>query len=278
MLKAYTGLEGGLVASGSTCGVVTGGAAGIALMHLDALSQAGAVAEFRILPLVQDYMHWFEKHYGSCLCRYRTGVDFHTPAGQTRYFLPGDKTAGCLLHIRGAVRYISELRNRPLPDSDQTAGADLGRATHCAATVLEKIAERTGLSDDTLSRIAFVFDGGVGLSGGVCGALTGAILGINLKLGMDIRNMGYLRTIQDFIAGHLNLLREKPPAKAEPFSVGNTVVRRFREDAGNIECAAITGKTFCDYPDFHQYIGTSRSCRELMDKAAAYAVAAINAC
>jgi len=159
MLKAYTGLEGGLVASGSTCGVVTGGAAGIALMHLDALSQAGAVAEFRILPLVQDYMHWFEKHYGSCLCRYRTGVDFHTPAGQTRYFLPGDKTAGCLLHIRGAVRYISELRNRPLPDSDQTAGADLGRATHCAATVLEKIAERTGLSDDTLSRIAFVLRG-----------------------------------------------------------------------------------------------------------------------
>ena len=118
----------------------------------------------------------------------------------------------------------------------------------------------------------------MGLSGGVCGALAGAVLGINLKLGMDIRNTGFFRTIQAFIVGHLNLLREKPSAKSEPFSVGNAVVQRFREEAGSIECAAITGKSFSGYPEFNQYIGTSRSCRELMDRAAAYAVAAIEAC
>ena len=33
MLKAFTGLKGGIVASGSTCGIVTGGALGIALMY-----------------------------------------------------------------------------------------------------------------------------------------------------------------------------------------------------------------------------------------------------
>ena len=33
VLKAFTGLEGGIVASGSTCGLVTGGALGLAQMH-----------------------------------------------------------------------------------------------------------------------------------------------------------------------------------------------------------------------------------------------------
>jgi hypothetical protein len=33
LLQASAGLEGGIVASGSTCGVVSGGALGLALMH-----------------------------------------------------------------------------------------------------------------------------------------------------------------------------------------------------------------------------------------------------
>jgi len=33
LLRSFTGLEGGVVASGSTCGVVSGGAMGLALLH-----------------------------------------------------------------------------------------------------------------------------------------------------------------------------------------------------------------------------------------------------
>ena len=37
VVKAVAGLEGGIVSGGSTCGVVSGGALGIALMHDEAL-------------------------------------------------------------------------------------------------------------------------------------------------------------------------------------------------------------------------------------------------
>lgn len=275
MLKAYTGLEGGLVANGSTCGVVTGGAAGIALMHADALSRDRATAESGIMALIRDYTRWFEACYGSCLCRKRTGVNFHTAYGQARYFFPGDRTVRCLWHIRGAARYLHEMRARPLPVLSPSALSAIGQGTHCAGTVLAGIKEKTGLADDMLNQVAFIFDGGVGFSGGVCGALTGAVLGINLKLGMDIRNMSFVNTVRDFIVGHLNLLVQKQPEKAEPFYVGKTVVRRFKEHAGAIECAAITGGTFSGYPEFGQHIGTSVTCRELMGKAVEYALAAL---
>ncbi len=40
-LRSATGSEGGLVARGSTCGVVTGGALGIALMRVEELDKGG---------------------------------------------------------------------------------------------------------------------------------------------------------------------------------------------------------------------------------------------
>jgi len=275
MLKAYTGLEGGLVARGSTCGVMTGGAAGIALMHADALSRDRPSAESAIMSLIQDYARWFDSSYGSCLCRQRTGVDFHSLYGQARYFFPGDKTTRCLWHIRGAARYLHELKSRPLSALPTPGGLENNHAIHCAGEVLAKIEAQTGLADEKLKQVAFIFDGGLGFSGGVCGALAGAILGVNLKLGMDIRDVSYIKTVQDFLVGHINLLRRNPPEQAEPFFVGNNVVRQFLQETGSIECAAITGKMFSGYPEFDQFISASETCRNLMDRAADLAVSAI---
>jgi hypothetical protein len=68
VLKAFTGLEGGIVESGSTCGVVTGGALGLALMHDNALQERGTVAEAGVLSLVGEYYRWFEESFGSSYC------------------------------------------------------------------------------------------------------------------------------------------------------------------------------------------------------------------
>lgn len=62
LLKAGTGLEGGVVASGSTCGVVTGGALGLGLMYDDELKKKGDCAEVALLSLVGDYVRWFEQN------------------------------------------------------------------------------------------------------------------------------------------------------------------------------------------------------------------------
>lgn len=41
--------------------------------------------------------------------------------------------------------------------------------------------------DELLEQLYFVFDGGVGIQGGVCGAIAGAIMAFNLLVGLDIR-------------------------------------------------------------------------------------------
>ena len=106
LLKAFTGLEGGLVSSGANCGVISGGAMGLALSQYDVIKERGVQAQEEILLQIKEYIDWFENKYGSFYCRERSGVDFNTLAGLFRYFLPGDKVMKCLWHIRGATRYL----------------------------------------------------------------------------------------------------------------------------------------------------------------------------
>ncbi len=69
---------------------------------------------------------------------------------------------------------------------------------HCAQQVLNGIKEQTGIGDNLLEQLAFVFDGGIGLQGGACGALAGAIMGVNLLMGMNVRDMTYSEILQAF--------------------------------------------------------------------------------
>lgn len=275
VLKAFTGLEGGLVASGSTCGVVTGGALGIALTHDNALQQRGMAAEAGVLSLVGEYFKWFEENFGSSFCRERSGVDFYTTFGQLRYFFPGDRVGKCLWHIRGAMRHLYTYQEKDLSAIDLEPKEIRDEPVHCAQAVLSGIRDRTSIGDPLLERLSFVFDGGVGFQGGVCGALAGAIMGVNLLLGMNIRDTSYFQTLKAFAIGHLNLLLNKPIGNPEPFGVGKSVVQRFREEAGATECRTITEKVFSDWNDFQGHISSSDKCAGLIELATTEASNAI---
>ena len=275
VLKACTGLEGGVVASGSTCGVVTGGALGLALMHDNVLQERGVAAEAGVMSLVGEYFRWFEESFGSSFCRERSGVDFYTTFGQLRYFLPGDRVGKCLWHLRGAMRHLYACQEKELPGMDVKPKEIQHEPIHCAQAVLRGVKDRTGMSDPLLERLSFIFDGGVGLQGGVCGALAGAVMGINLLLGMNIRDTSYFQTAKAFTIGHINLLLDKPIGKPEAFAVGKNIVQRFREEAGAMECRAITEKAFSDWNDFQDHISSSDKCSELIELATNEASAAI---
>jgi len=275
MLKAFTGLEGGLVASGSTCGVVTGGALGLALMHDNALQEGAIGAEARVLSQVGEYFRWFEQSFGSSFCRQRSGVDFYTTFGQLRYFLPGDRVGKCLWHLRGAMRYLYTYQEKDLYGIIAEPKEIQDEPIHCAQAVLRGIRDRTGIGDSFLERLSFIFDGGVGFQGGVCGALSGAIMGINLLLGMNIRDTKYSQTIKAFVVGHINLLLDKPIGEPEPFGVGKNIIQRFREEASALECSTITEKAFSDWNDFQGHISSSDKCAGLIELATTEASNAI---
>jgi hypothetical protein len=275
VLKACTGLEGGVVASGSTCGVVTAGALGLALMYDNVVQERGTSAEVGVLSLVGEYFKWFEESFGSSFCKERSGIDFYKTLGQLHYFLPGDRVGKCLWHLRGAMRHLYTYQEKGLPRMDVEAKEMQSEPIHCAQAVLRGIKDRTGIGDPLLERLSFIFDGGVGLQGGVCGALAGAVLGINLLLGMDIRDTSYFQTVKAFVVGHINLLLDKPIGEPEPFGVGKNIVKRFREEAGVTECRSITEKAFSDWNDFQGHISSSDKCSELIELAKTEASKAI---
>lgn len=275
VLKAVTGLEGGVVASGSTCGVVTGGALGLALMYDDDLQKKGITAEAGVMSLVGEYIKWFEDNYGSSLCRERSGINFYTTGGQLRYLLPGDRVGKCLWHIGGAMKHLCAYQKKELPELSMEKEQIQNEPIHCAQAVLKGIKNRAGIGDPLLERLSFIFDGGLGYKGGVCGALVGAIAGLNLVLGMNIRDSNYFKTIKAFVVGHVNLLIDKPFGFPEPFCVGKKIVQKFVEKAGAIECSFITDKKFSGWTDFQKHISSSDKCAGLIELATTEASNAI---
>jgi C_GCAxxG_C_C family probable redox protein len=275
VLKAVTGLEGGVVASGSTCGVVTGGALGLVLMYDDDLQKKGITAEAGVMSLVGEYIKWFEDNYGSSLCRERSGINFYTTGGQLRYLLPGDRVGKCLWHIGGAMKHLCAYQKKDLPELSMEKEQIQNEPIHCAQAVLKGIKNRTGIGDPLLERLSFIFDGGLGFKGGICGALVGAIAGLNLVLGMNIRNSNYFKTINAFVVGHVNLLIDKPFGAPEPFCVGKNIVKKFEEKAGALECYAITDKKYSGWADFQKHISSSDKCAGLIELATTEASNAI---
>lgn len=275
-LKAITGLEGGLVAGGSTCGVVTAGAMGIALMHLPLMDAGGLAARPAVMRLARRYVDWFRHSFQTTLCRERTGVDFNRASGLIRYLLPMDRVCRCIWHTGKAASYLEELSACtppvPLPRRQENASDD---SLHCATEVLRGVREACGIGNDTLERISFVLDGGVALSGGVCGALAGAVMAVNLAFGWDIRHMSYPQTIREFVAGHLNLIRSTTPARAECFAIGKAILGRLDSAAPSRECAQITGKAFADWDHLKSHLRSSDTCRRLIAEAVKTACEAI---
>jgi C_GCAxxG_C_C family probable redox protein len=265
MLKAATGLEGGAVACGSTCGVVTGGALGLALMHETSLREGRISAEPALLARIGEYVDWFGNKFGTTICRERSGVDFYKATGQLRYFVPGDRVARCLSHAWKAVNFLTSYGKEELRQGEDADQADDPKEPgHCARSVLRQVQNRTGVGDTLLERSAIAFDGGVGLSGGLCGALAGALMAINLVLGMNTRQMSRSQIIKAFVIGHVNLLIDTPKGMPEPFGIGKGMVQAFRNQAGSIECREITNKAFGNWGEFQEYLLTAKKCKELI--------------
>jgi C_GCAxxG_C_C family probable redox protein len=59
---------------------------------------------------------------------------------------------------------------------------------YCAESVLKAIAESQGIQSDLIPRIATGFCSGISRTGGMCGAVSGAIMGISLVSGRNHPN------------------------------------------------------------------------------------------
>lgn len=265
LLQAISGLLGGVVCRGSSCGVVSGGALGLALMHEDELLENGLESEVALTILVGDYIKWFEESYGTTLCKERTGVDFWSLGGVMRYILPGDRIMRCMSHMNGAMKYLYDRQYERLPKVDLDEDSREGTPVHCAQAVLEGVRANTAIGDPLLEKLSVVLDGGIGLQGGACGALAGAILAINIALGVNLRQYSTIQSYIEFFSNLKYLHADEPYGTSNSIDVGRVVLDKFEEKAGSINCSTITEIEFTDWASYQNCVTSSERCRELID-------------
>jgi C_GCAxxG_C_C family probable redox protein len=91
----------------------------------------------------------------------------------------------------------------------------------CAESVLMAIAESQGIQSDLIPRIATGFCSGIARTGGMCGAICGAIMAINLVAG-----------------------RNSPAESLEPsYTLVQKLISRFEKQHGSVNCRQLIG---CD--------------------------------
>ena len=91
----------------------------------------------------------------------------------------------------------------------------------CAESVLQAIAERQGIQSELIPRIATGFCSGISRTGGMCGAVSGAIMGINLVAG-----------------------RNSPAESLDvSYALVQKLISRFEKQYGSVNCRQLIG---CD--------------------------------
>ena len=91
----------------------------------------------------------------------------------------------------------------------------------CSESVLLAIADWLEVQNDLIPKIATGFGGGIGRHGEICGALSGAIMGLGLHYGRD----------------HPSETAEGQP----PYEYSHTMVNLFIAQFGHIRCKDILG-------------------------------------
>ena len=261
IIKALTNLEGGGVGMGATCGVLSSGILNMGLVHLQGekpFYREDIPGDF--YTGIREYTSWFREKHETSFCRERTGIDFTTLSGQMRYFVPGDRLGRCFSHIGQAVSHLGN--SSFLPKS--LNGPLLHVPCHCAPEILLALRSSGKEIPEELINASIGFDGGIGLSGGLCGALAGGIMALGLSHGTDPKKDSFLQTTISFIRGHMNILQgASEPKDKEPFFISATLFREFEKRFGSPLCSKITGHRFTNGEDFSVFIEKSDTCRSI---------------
>ena len=254
LLKASSHLEGGCFSHGSTCGVVSGGCLALALRHLADLREGnpGKIAAFH--ELTKEYTSWFAATFGSTICRERTGCSFTTLGGMVRYAL-GGRFLRCVAHTGRAACFLAELEERPLGEVGSRGPGD---PFHCSREVLRRLRGATGAGDDSFEALYVCMDGGVGLSGGLCGAAAAGMLPLGWLYGLDPEEAGFAANLAAFTRGHRNIFRGRE--ERELFSLGDRFIRGWLAEFGSLECRDLTGRRFGSWWELADFAREAEVC------------------
>jgi hypothetical protein len=236
-------LAGGMM-RGYQCGMIWGAALAAGAQAYQ-LFGAGPAAETGAVIASQRALETFHARTGKINCAEIIGLNWKAPSkGSVLKFLLKGGPIGC---FRLAANYApiafdeieAALSEKPI--EPPAPSADFSPPNSCAAV----LARTTGASDRH-TVMAAGLAGGIGLSGGACGALGAAIWLIGLKSGEDTHEKTGL---------------------IDP-AVSATIEKFLESSDGEFECASIIGRKFKDVADHAAYVGAG-GCAKIIEALAA---------
>lgn len=108
----------------------------------------------------------------------------------------------------------------------EKAAECFGNGCNCAQAVFTAFCEELGLDKKTGLKLACPFGGGLGHTGGVCGAVTGALLVIGLKYGPENPEDGEI--------------------KAQNYKIAQNFISEFKSRNGSINCTELISYDLSD--------------------------------
>jgi hypothetical protein len=233
--KASMPMAGGIANMGYQCGMLWG-AALAAGAQAYRLYGAGPQAEAAAIIASQRLLAAFQKHTKNeinCLEISHLDMqgDFDT-SKILKFFVKGGPI-GC---FRMAARYAPDVRS----EIDSVFSKDGFEAPEPPVSCASMLAKKMGVSEQHAT-MAAGFAGGIGLSGGACGALGAAIWILGLNQQVEMEAFSYSGTW-----------------------VENTIEEFLECSDYEFECSAIVGRKFEDVGDHAEYIQTG-GCVNIME-------------
>jgi hypothetical protein len=182
------------------------------------------------------------------------------------YGVSGKVVTRCMDHIGKAAYHLLNLMNQPLEGGGEVTDLDRRLAEsggYCASEVLRGIREDTGYGSLYLEQISMALDGGVGLSGGLCGALAGALLPMGLIWGIDPKREGFVGTLIPSLRGHVNLFVDS--SEPELWAVTSEFMHEFSGRFGALECRSIVDRSFESGTELAEFMTASSTCAEIKE-------------
>jgi len=235
--RASDQLAGGLASHGYQCGMLWGSALAAGA---EARRRFGAApeAEARAILAAQRIMDSFRTQNSVTDCVDITGLsESSTPMQMTGYFLLKGGVVGC---FRMAARYapvaLQEINAAFAEERTDVPSAPVS----CAAVLARKLG-----ASDTHAIMAAGFAGGIGLSGGACGALGAAIWLLEM-----------------------NHLKSGGKSRLKPKHAMDLISRFLKCTDYEFECAKIVGRRFESIADHARHVCDGR-CSKLIDELSA---------
>jgi len=102
----------------------------------------------------------------------------------------------------------------------------------CSESCLMALTRCQGVENPLIPRIATGFGAGVGQSGEICGAITGAVMGLSIRYGRD---------------------KIEPIKDRRPYWYSTELLKRFRKEYGELRCPALLGLDIAKPDDYEEF-------------------------